>query len=268
MCIQIARSLLMKATLIVSSLILIFLSASFAETVAIDYTLESASASIDPFTIPNPQGGADITISPAITLESGSFGALFANADSSGTISDGDASIIGVGFEGALSLVLESSIDVLGFPIPVSATISGPLGAQQLTSSEGALAGLSIYSETAPGMYEVAAGPLDCSDSAFGVFCAALEVALGIEFPIDGVDSTSALPFTGGQFADLNPISSGGESSVSNQIDFSFPISPELSFGVEIGTRWVETERMLLVPEPSVGLLLLAALGLGLRRVR
>ena len=258
----------MKVSLHALAISLAWSSVSTAESVVIDYALASAVARIDPFTFPNPQGGADITISPSITLESGDFSAQFENADPSGTISDGDMSIFGVGFSGDVSIALASSIEVLGFPIAVEATISGPLAAQQQSVSNGVLTGLSIFAESSPGTYDLAAGPLDCSDNVFGVFCAALEAALGTEFPLEGLDSTSALPFSGGTFSDLNPEFSGDESSVSNQIDFSFPLSPELEFGVEIDTSWGETGRMILVPEPSVSILLLAGLGLCLRRTR
>ncbi|MGI9244470.1 MAG: PEP-CTERM sorting domain-containing protein [Verrucomicrobiales bacterium] len=258
----------MKVSLYTLALSLVWLSDSAAETVVIDYALDSAIAKIDPFTVPNPQGGADITIAPSITLETGDFRALFENADSSGIIDDGDATILGLEFAGEVSLALDSSIDFLGFPIAVEATISGPLGAQQQTDSNGILVGLSVYAETAPGTYDIAAGPLDCSDNVFGVFCSALEAALGTEFPLDGLDSSSALPFTGGIFSDLNPEFSGSNSSLSNQIDFSFPLTPELEFGVEIDTGWTETGRMILVPEPSAAVLLMAGLGLCLRRSR
>lgn len=238
------------------------------ETVAIDYVLDSAQATIEPFTIPNPQGGADITITPSVTLDSGTFEADFANADAAGLIADGDSSIIGTEFAGELSILLESTIDVFGFPFAVSATVAGPLRARQVSDSTGTLAGLSIYAELSPGDYDIEAGPLGCSDSAFGAFCAALEAGLGLQFPIDGVASTSALPFSGGTFADLNPGPGSGRSSVSSQIEFSLPLTGDLSFGVAIDTRWLEVERITIVPEPSVAALLIGALGVGLRRRR
>jgi len=239
-----------------------------AEAVAIAYDLDSAVATIDPFAVPNPQGGADITISPALVLDAGSFGAIFGNADAAGTIADGDASIIGTEFYGALSIVLTSSIDVFGFPVPVRATLTGPFAAQQTSDSAGTLAGLSIYAETAPGDYDIAAGPLDCSDSFAGVFCTAIEAALGLTFPIDGLDSTAVLPFSGGTFSNLNPGPASGISMVTSQIDFSFPLTADISFGVEIDASWLETGRMTLVPEPSVVCLLIGAIGVCLRRGR
>lgn len=248
-------------------LLMSIVSGARAATVAIDYVLESAAASIDPFTVPNPQGGADIVISPSITFESGSFKTQFLNADNAGSISDGEASIIGVEYSGALVIQLSSTIEVFGFPVPVSATLSGPIRAQQQTASTGTLAGLSLYAETSTGQYDVTAGPLDCSDSALGLFCAAIEAALGIEFPLAEVGGTSALPFAGGTFSDLNPASASAGSSVAAQIDFSFPLADGIEFGVETATNWVEVDRVTLVPEPSVAMLFLATLGLaGVRR--
>ena len=258
----------MKTTLSSIAIALFAVQASHSEIVVIEYDLDGAEASIDPFAIPNPQGGADIAIAPAITLDSGIFDARFANADSAGTISDGDSSIIGTGFEGEISIELNSTIEVLGFDVPVSATISGPFMAQQVTDSDGMLTGLSVYVETAPGDYDVSAGPLGCSDSAFGVFCTAIETGLGIDFPAGELSSTNPLPFTGGTFTDLNPGPASGISSVTSQIDFSFPINDDISFGVEINSNWVETGRMTFVPEPSAVALLAAGLSGAFRRRR
>ena len=242
---------------------------SSADTVAIDYGLDSAVASIDPFTIPNPSGGEDITIAPSIELETGSFGAEFLNADSSGTISDGDASIIGVEFTGSIEIALSSTFEVFGFPVPVTATLTGPITAQQQTASNGTLTGLSIYAETTVGDYSVDAGPLDCVDSALGIFCTAIETALGIEFPLDGVGGTAPLPFAGGTFSELNPpIGSSPGSAANAELDFSFPLNDEISFGVEIDSSWLEENRVLVIPEPSVGILVFASLGMCLRRRR
>lgn len=243
-------------------------SISSAELVAIEYDLDFASATADPFTVPNPQGGADITITPAVTLDAGIFDAHFANADSAGTISDGDASIIGAGFSGEISIEIATTIDVFGFPVAVNATLSGPLAAQQTSDSNGSLTGLSIYAETAPGDYDIAVGPLDCSDGFGGVPCAAIATALGLTFPLDAVNATSPLPFSGGAFSNLNLAPGSGISMASSQIDFSFPLTADINFGVEIGSNWLETGRMTLVPEPSVAALLIGALGLGLRRRR
>lgn len=237
-----------------------------AETVAIDYVLDSATASIDPFTIPNPQGGADITIAPSITLNSGSFDAQFFNADGAGTISDGDASIIGVEFSGSIEIALSTTIDVFGFPVTATATISGPIAAEQQSDSDGNLTGLTLYAETVVGQYDVAAGPLDCSDSAFGIFCSAIETILGSEFPIAEIGGETALPFAGGTFTDLNPLGSSLGSSAAAQIDFSFPLTDELNFGVKVDSTWIETERLVLVPEPTVPALMMATIGLSLLR--
>ncbi len=239
-----------------------------AETVAIDYVLDTAVASVDPLTVPNPQGGADIAIAPSITIDSGVFDGRFLNADAAGTIADGDASVIGVEFSGSIVLELSSSIDVFGFPLAVTATISGPLTAQQQTPSPGTLTGLAVYAETSPGDYDLSAGPLGCTDSALGVFCTAIETALGGEFPIDGIGGTSPLPFAGGAFDNLNGGSGSPPSSVSAQIDFSFPLTDDISFGVDIESDWVEIGRVLQIPEPSVSLLLVGACAILLRRRR
>ena len=98
-----------------------------AETVVVDYVLDTATASVDPFSVPNPQGGPDILVAPSLTIDSGMFDGRFLNADAAGTIADGDASIIGVEFSGALNLELSSTIEVFGFPVSVTATISGPM---------------------------------------------------------------------------------------------------------------------------------------------
>jgi len=249
---------------IASTLIAMALPCS-AASVAIDYNLDTASGTIDPFTVPNPQGGADITVAPSITLDSGSFGANFSNADNGGTISDGDTSILGVRFAGEIRVELSSTVDVFGFPVPVTATIFGPLDAEQVSDSSGTLAGLTGYVETAPGDYDIGAGPLDCTDSALGVFCTAIETLLGVEFPLDGIESNNPLPFTGGVFSDLN---SGGGSTVSSQLDFSFPLTDAFSFGVELDTTWIETNRETTIPEPSVPAMMFVALVTCLRRRR
>jgi hypothetical protein len=57
-------------------------------------------------------------------------------------------------------------------------------------------------------------------------------------------------------------------SSVSAQLDFSFPLADGINFGVETTTNWSEAARMTLVPEPSVALLLGATLGLFMARRR
>ena len=82
-----------EITLFTLVLSLFFCHGARCETVAIDYVLDSADALIEPFTIPNPQGGADITIAPSINLDAGSFESRFYNADATGLVSDGDASI-------------------------------------------------------------------------------------------------------------------------------------------------------------------------------
>ena len=236
-----------------------------AATVSIDYELDSATALIDPFTVPNPQGGADITVAPSIILDSGSFSADFHNADNAGLIADGDSTILGVRFGGEIRIELTSTIEVFGFPVPVSATISGPLSAEQVTDSNGTLAGLTGYVETSPGDYEIDAGPLDCTDSALGVFCAAIEALLMVEFPLDSIEANNPLPFSGGTFADLN---GGTSSTVSSQLDFAFPITDDLGFGVEIDTTWIELDRRTVIPEPSAASLGLLGVGMLLRRRR
>ena len=108
------------------------------------------------------------------------------------------------------------------------------------------------------------AGPLDCSDSAFGLVCAAIEAALGIEFPITQIAGDDApLPFTGGTYTGLNST----RSSAGNEIEFSLPIDDSTSFGVGIEFSWAETERQL-IPEPGGACLLLATGAITLLRRR
>ena len=65
-------------------------------------------------------------------------------------------------------------------------------------------------------------GPLDCTDSAFGVFCSTIEAGLGIEFPTETITTSgTALPLTAVLFSDLND---AGSSTVSSQLQFSIPI--------------------------------------------
>ena len=135
-----------------------------------------------------------------------------------------------------------------------------------MTDSGGMLAGLTGYVETAPGDYQIEAGPLDCTDSAFGVLCAAIESLLMVEFPLESIESTNPLPFSGGAFDGLND---GADSTVSAQLDFSFPINDDFGFGVEFDTTWVETGRATTIPEPSVATFgLLAGLVILRRRRR
>lgn len=234
-----------------------------AATVAVDYELSSAAVTTEPITVPNPNGGADITVTPSIVLDSGSFSTRFFVADDAGVISDGDASVIGLEFEGEIVIELATTVEVFGFPVPVSATVSGPLSGAQTTASQGTLVGLAAYLESQPGDYSVDAGPLDCSDSALGVVCGLVEGGLGVEFPVDAISFDAPFPFAAGAFSDLNRRAQTapggtGPSSVSADIDFSFPLGDDVTIGFTVATNWDEVGRATFIPEPSAALLALA----------
>ena len=253
----------MKFAIPILALLLAAKPVTQAALVEIQYQLDTGSASIDPFTIPDPNSGADFTISPSLNIESGSFTAIF-QSDEFGTISDGDADIIDFQFIGALDIEVSTVITII-FPVTVSANLVGPLTGTQVTDSSGTLAGLSAYLEGSVGNYDTVAGPLDCEDSLGGLACGGIETALGIEFPITQVAGDDApLPFTGGVFADLNGTA---PSSAGSTLDLSVPIDDTNSFGFAVNFTWDETGRLLVVPEPSaVTLLGLGALALLRRR--
>jgi hypothetical protein len=235
-----------------------------AAAVQIDYALSSGSAAIDPFTITDPTSGADFTLSPSLVIDSGSFVATFPS-DEFGAITDGAASISSFTFVGSLDIEISTVFD-LGFPITVSANLVGPLTGTQITESFGTLAGLLAYAETEVGNYDAIAGPLDCMDGLGGLVCGGIETALGTTFPITQIaGDDTPLPFTGGTFDGLN---GGSPSTAGNTLDLSVPIDDTNSFGFEVDFTWNEIDRLLVIPEPSTTLLLVAGAALALRRRR
>ena len=234
-----------------------------AATVEIGYTLESGSAEIEPFSIPNPQGGEDLTIAPSLTIESGGFVAAF-SSDSDGIISDGDATISDFDFVGSLDIEASTTVVII-VPISVSATLSGPLSGTQVSGSAGTLVGLTSYIETEIGGYDLQAGPLDCTDSAFGALCGLIEAGLEIEFPLTPLAGEDApLPFNGGTFQGLN----SSRSTAGATISFSIPIDEDTSFGTDVEFAWLESGRELVIPEPGITVLfaMASAIALGRRR--
>ena len=235
-----------------------------AVSVIVSYELTRGSASIDPITVPNPQGGEPLTVTPSLTIDSGSFEAVFENGTPLGTVADGPATIRGLGFSGSISIAVSTVID-LGIISPmVTADLDGPLTGSQISDSLGSiLGGGTLFANTSPGNFNVTAGPLECSDSLLGIVCGLFEGALGLSFPLEipAVDN-APLPFTGG-FAGLD---TPGSSTAGNTFEFSVPIDDTNSFGVELDIQWSETDR-LVVPEPSTPLLAsLALLFLSRRR--
>jgi hypothetical protein len=249
--------------------LLAFALPSRASTLLITYDLVTGSASFDPFTVPNPQGGADLTVTPSLTIDSGSFQAAFENGSGIVGLADGPASISGLTFTGTISISIATVIDTGIFPLPVQAVLSGPLTGLQISPSNGSLSILgadSVYTDTSPGNFDVAAGPLACSDSFFGIVCGLLETALGITFPITLPAADNApIPFAG-VFRDLD---TPGASTSGNTFDFTVPVGAGADFGASINFSWAESARTVIVPEPSLALFApLATLALLPRRRR
>jgi hypothetical protein len=218
-------------------------------TVVVSYALTPGSASIKEFTIPNPEGGPDLTIRPEITLNSGSFDALFENGTPLGLVDEGPATIRNLNFMGTISISITTTID-LGIISPaVTATLAGPLLSTQLSDATGSILGAGgIFTNTTPGLFDVTAGPLDCSSDFFDALCPILESALGISFPIEIPALENApLPFTGA----FTGLDTPGASTAGNTLDFALPLGDENSFGIEVDIQWEESGRIVLVPEPS-----------------
>ncbi len=237
-----------------------------AAVVEVDYALTAGSAAIDPFTLPNPQGGEDLTVTPGLTIDSGSFVARF-QSDELGVVGDGDAGIFDFTFAGELDIAISTEITIGIFPVTVTANLVGPVTGTQVAPSSGSLVATTAYAETGPGLYDIVAGPLGCTDNAFGAVCSLIETGLGVTFPITQVaGDDSPLPFTGGTFDNLN----AGPSSAGTALDFSVPVDDTTSFGATVDFDWAETGRRLVaVPEPSASIWLLgAALTCALRRRR
>lgn len=223
--------------------------------VAIEFQTSSSSIAGTGISIPNPNGGADIIITPTAELNSGSFVAEF-QSDSLGNVLPGSASIYDLAFTGDIDINLATSIDVFGFPVAVSGTLTGPLSVMQTTATTGTLNAGSMFDESSVGQYDINIGPLNCTDSAFGVLCAAISAGLQIDFPIDAVALPGApVPFTGGTFSQLNP----GPATATNGFSFNIPVGDQ-PFGFDASLEWVETGR-LLVPEPSPNLLFVFGFG-------
>lgn len=219
-----------------------------AFTVSVDYAATVATGTTDSITIPNPDTGIDIMVSPRVDIDTGSFAAVF-DSNGAATINDGPMVIQDLTANGTIDFEFSSSIEVFGFPISVTASLVGPLVVQQVDASQGALVDGTTYTETSPGTYNITAGPLNCSDSAFGVFCSAIQTGLGIEFPIPAFSTESTvLPLSVGSFSDLND---PGSSTADNDFSLSVPIGDANTFGAELRLLWEETARQLVVPEPS-----------------
>ena len=243
------------------SAIISLLSAAIAPaaTVEVQYELGAGSASIDPFTIPNPNGGEDFTVSPSLTIDSGSFTAIFPS-DEFGTVIDGAAQVRDFQFIGSVDIEVSTIITII-FPLNVAANLTGPLSGIQVSDSSGILVGGSTYGETSPGNYNTTAGPLDCSDNAFGAVCGGIETALGIDFPLPQVAGDEApIPFTGGTFSGLN---GSAPSTAGNTLELAVPIDDTTNFSFAANFTWDESSRTLVIPEPSATALLLSALSLG-----
>ena len=129
------------------------------------------------------------------------------------------------------------------------ANLAGPLTIEQTADSQGNLVANTQYVETSAGSYNVVAGPLACSDSAFGIFCGAIQTGLGIEFPLEPIENDGInLPFAAGTFQNLN---SPGESSVSTNLELSLPVADDNTVGIQATFTWEETTRTEIVPEPN-----------------
>jgi hypothetical protein len=236
-----------------------------AVIVQIEFALDAGAASIDPFTLPNPNGGEDFTVSPQLTVSSGSFIATF-DSDRYGNVLDGAASIGGFNIDGEIDIELATTIVLGPFPVPVSANLIGPLSSEQVDDSTGSLIGLTSYLETDLGTYDTAAGPLDCGDSAFGLVCGGLETGLGITFPLAEISTPgAALPFSGGMFSQL---SNPGSATAGTTIEFSVPVNDTTDIGFEVDFTWQELSRIVVIPEPGSGLLALIGTALVFARRR
>ncbi len=224
-----------------------------AQNVKIHYQSTDGTASVSPITIPNPDTGIDITITPTATITEGGFTTRF-SSDADGHILGGYAAVTDLIFSGQADIGLASSIPVFGFPVSVTASLSGPISVTQVSPSVGRLEE-STFVESSAGLFNVTFGPLECTDSAFGVFCSVIENGLDVEFPLAPVSVEAApLPFAGGTFADLNV---DGGSTATSQISFSIPLGPDNSIDADVSFAWSETAREFVVPEPTPTPLLL-----------
>ena len=237
------------AVLLLATVVMPVIMVKPAHTQSVTVTFESAegTASVLPVTIPNPDTGLDITITPSAVIESGSFTTEFAS-DGTGQVINGLATFSNLSFSGTVDIAIESSIEVFGFPVSVTGNLSGPITVTQVTPSTGQLDD-DAYMELSPGLFNVTFGPLACEDSAFGVLCGAIQATLGAEFPTESISVDDApLPFAVGTFSDLNTPEG---SSVSSQISLSIPLG-ENSLGVDVNFTWSEVGREFVVPEPGM----------------
>ena len=218
--------------------------------IVVTYQLAQGTAFFDPVTVPNPQGGPDLTITGSLELEAGSFEAVFENGLPAG--SPVDAIIRNQNFEGAIAIEISTTID-LGIISPVvTATLAGPLTGNQVTDASGSILGDgTVFTNTTPGNFNVTAGPLACTSSFFNVLCPILETALGITFPVElpALDN-APLPFTGL----FDGLETPDSSTASNTIEFSIPVADTNNFGLDADLVWTESGR-LSIPEPSSSLL-------------
>lgn len=238
-----------------------------ASTVVIDYQLTEGSASISPITLPNPtEGGADLEVAPVLTIESGSFQAVFENGNSAGEVDSGPTTIRNMEFEGTFGLEVTSEIDVGLFSFNVTAELGGPIIGSQVSDASGSILLGTVFSNADPGNFNIVLGPIDCDDSTpFDLLCGLLGTTLNLDFPIElpALDD-APLPFTG-LFNDLDK---PGESTVGNSINFGIPLGEDNEFGTDVEFQWTEYNRTVVVPEPSVALLLPLALTVLARRRR
>lgn len=238
-----------------------------ASTVVIDYELTEGSASISPVTLPNPQeGGADLVVAPMLTIDSGSFQAVFENGTADGGVDSGPTTIRHMEFEGTFGLEVTSEIDVGLFSFTVTAELGGPIVGDQVSDAGGSILLGTVFSNADPGNFNILLGPIDCDDNApFDLLCGLLGTTLNLEFPIELPALEEApLPFTG-LFVDLDK---PGESTVGNSINFGIPLGEDNELGTDVDFQWSETNRTVIVPEPSFALLFPLALTVLARRRR
>ena len=116
---------------------------------------------------------------------------------------------------------------------------------------------MTSFLDDQPGTYNLTAGPLNCSDQAFGLVCGIAEGFLGVEFPITQALEDTPLPFTAGLFSALN---SPGNSTANVDLDFTLPLEDSTTFGLEATIGWDETDRMIVIPEATPATLLAVSL--------
>ena len=106
------------------------------QSVIIDYMTVGDAASTDPITIPAPDGGFDIIVTPGISIGLGSLETTF-TSDVNGKIVDGPVETNSLNMIGEIDIQLASEVEVFGFPVSVTANLAGPFVGNQTSPASG-----------------------------------------------------------------------------------------------------------------------------------